>query len=325
MAKYYSSTFGKISGRHGNAVAVVRKDGSTYLRLYAKAGNPRTDKQQAHRAKFALTSRSLAPFNPIFKKTIGITNGISIARSYAFKNAIVGEYPNLSVDYSKLMFSFGTLEKLHNATIAINEAIMTVSWDFKKMYNCHGNDRVSIVVFNKETNQSLHIEDVAMRSDRATKVQVNDSWANDDLCVWAYATQGDKRSDSVFVCNSVETSRSLSGLHVRLEDKLIDNKHIDSPEYFAFNKALKNIIMMICNILCLLKQPILSTNTQNQLSNLIYKPFTNLKHVSNTYNESVLRLNLKSTRKRKFGGLYSKYQNTFTTIPIQIINLQLKI
>ena len=90
MAKYYSSTFGKISGKHGTAVAVIRKDGSTYLRLHVPSSNPRTEKQQAHRAKFALTSKSLVPFNPIFKQTIGITNGISSARSYAFKNSIVG-------------------------------------------------------------------------------------------------------------------------------------------------------------------------------------------------------------------------------------------
>lgn len=315
MAKYYSSTFGKISGRHGNAVAVVRKDGSTYLRLYAKSANPRTEKQQAHRAKFALTSKSLVPFNPIFKKTIGVTNGISTARSYAFKNAIVGEYPSLSVDYSKLMFSFGTLEKLHDASVAINDTVMTVSWGFKKMYNCHSNDSVSIVVFNKETNKSLHIEDIAMRSERAAKIEINDSWANANIYVWAYVTQGDKRSDSVFVDNNSIDNEAIQDVNNELahEGELIQS---------SINKALKNIIMMICNILCLLKQPLISPNIQSQASSLIYKPLSDLIHISNTYNDSVLSPNLKSTCRKIFEGLYGKYQKIFIQIPIMTMSTQ---
>ena len=199
MAKFYSSTFGAISGKHGTAVAVTRKDGLTYLRLHVPASNPRTEKQQAHRAKFALTSKALVPFNPIFKDTIGITNGISVARSHAFKNAIVGDYPNLSVDYEKIMFSFGPLEKLHNASVTRKDNVATLNWDFKEMYNCHAGDSVSIVVFNKDTKQVLHIKDIALRLDKSTKIEIHKAWADSELYFWAYVRGGDKISDSVFV------------------------------------------------------------------------------------------------------------------------------
>ena len=127
MAKFHSSTFGAISGKHGSAVAVTRKDGISYIRMHVIPHNPRTDKQQAHRSKIGLVSRSLAPFNPIFKHTMGLTNGISIARSHAFKHAIVDEYPNFSIDYKKLMFSFGTLEKLQNATTSFNNGVVSIN------------------------------------------------------------------------------------------------------------------------------------------------------------------------------------------------------
>ena len=196
MAKLHSTTFGAISGKHGTAVAVTRKDGTSYLRVHVKAHNPRTDKQQAHRAKFALTSKALAPFNSIFKHTMGVTNGISIARS---KNAIVNEYPNFSIDYKKIMFSFGTLEKLQNASTTSDNGVVSINWDFKKMYNCHGNDSVSLVVFNKDTNQALHIENIASRKDRQTKINIQESWTNSEIYFWAYVRRGDKISDSVAV------------------------------------------------------------------------------------------------------------------------------
>ena len=199
MAKIHSSIFGSISGKHGSAVAVTRKDGISYIRMHVIPHNPRTDKQQAHRSKIGLVSKSLSPFNPIFKHTMGATNGISMARSHAFKHAIVDEYPNFSIDYKKLMFSFGTLQKLQNATSSFHNGIVSINWDFKKMYNCHGNDSVSLVVFNKGTNQALHIEDIALRKKRQAKIDIHKSWVDDELYFWAYVRSGDKVSDSCFV------------------------------------------------------------------------------------------------------------------------------
>ena len=199
MAKIHSSIFGSISGKHGSAVAVTRRDGISYIRMHVIPHNPRTDKQQAHRSKIGLVSKSLAPFNPIFKHTMGATNGISIARSHAFKHAIVNEYPKFSIDYKKLMFSFGTLHKLQNATTSFHNGVVSLNWDFKKMYNCHGNDSVSIVVFNKDTNQVLHIEDIALRKKKQAKIDIHKSWVNDELYFWAYVRNGKKISDSVAV------------------------------------------------------------------------------------------------------------------------------
>ena len=199
MAKIHSSIFGSISGKHGSAVAVTRRDGISYIRMHVIPHNPRTDKQQAHRSKIGLVSKSLAPFNPIFKHTMGATNGISIARSHAFKNAIMDEYPNFSIDYKKLMFSFGTLQKLQNATTSFHNGIVSINWDFKKKHNSHGNDSVSIIVFNKDANKVLHIEDIALRKKKQAKIDIHESWADSELYFWAYVRRGDKVSDSVFV------------------------------------------------------------------------------------------------------------------------------
>lgn len=155
MAKINSTTFGKISGKIGNVVAVVRKDGVNYIKEYnGNPHNPRTDKQQAHRYKLGHTAKALAPFNSLFKELLGSTNGISVARSYAFRNAITGEYPNYSIDYEKLMFTFGKLQKLDNASIIISDRTITLNWSFDENFN-FGDDTVSLIVFNKDTEQTI--------------------------------------------------------------------------------------------------------------------------------------------------------------------------
>ena len=327
MAKFYSSTFGAISGKHGSAVAVTRKDGTTYIRIYTKPSNPRTDKQQAHRAKFALSSKALVPFNPIFKETIGITNGISAARSYAFKNAIVGEYPNFSVDYESLMFSFGPLEKLHNASATCNGDVVTINWDFQKMYNCHADDSANLVVFNKECNQALHIKDVALRKERLSNIIIQDSWADSELYFWAYVTSGDKISDSVFVgkCRPSdvvsdsynETGKCYEDAYSfmnELDVKVNEPKYDYSSDRLSANAFIMRFIMMLCNLLSLFKQAVVGDNIQDFVKVLRYRYYSMVERVENIDNEREFNARLG----RSWGGVFEemcvKYQHIFNTL-----------
>lgn len=288
MAKYYSSTFGAISGKHGSAVAVLRKDGTTYLRLYVKSSNPRTDKQQAHRAKFALSSKALVPFNPIFKKTIGVTNGISTARSHAFKNAIVGEYPNFSVDYEKIMFSFGSLENIQCPSVSVNDGVMSVKWQFDNILDSLGEDSVSFVFYNKDTNQAVHLEDVATRADMEAKIEVHEAWAESDLLLWVYVTSGDEISNSVFVnqiAESIDVEDSID------EDTCsVDNEveHLDVAVHGSGGTSLRTDIRCCCtvdyfgNMMC---------EAYRSLKILLYFILNLAGFVPPTYIAGVLKLN----------------------------------
>lgn len=320
MAKYYSSTFGKISGKHGTAVAVLRKDGSTYLRIYKKPSNPRTDKQQAHRAKFALTSKSLVPFNPIFKKTLGITNGISTARSYAFKNTIVGEYPSLSMDYKKLMFSFGSLEKLQSPSVAFNDGVINLNWDYKKMCNCNADDSVSIVAFNKDDNQVIHIEDIACRSDKDSKIIIPDSWTKSELYLWAYVTSDDKKSDSVFVGRSSDKIMSRSfineGVYSSQQDdsNTVDNKaltceqngscdHITSNMHLSSFEVIANFIMILLNIISTFRQALVGSTIKNSAKAMIISMYNIAEHI-----------NINNAIRRLVEAFWGKYTNISTPL-----------
>ena len=77
MATFKSLTFGKISGKYGDALATQSKaTGKNYLRVASEPTNPRTDKQVAHRAKFGFINSVLVPFYPVFKENFGGHMGI---------------------------------------------------------------------------------------------------------------------------------------------------------------------------------------------------------------------------------------------------------
>jgi hypothetical protein len=88
MAKFKSSTFGEISGKHGNVVAVTMKDGTSYFREYIIPPNPNTVKQQTQRGKFGFVVKELNCMRKMFAVTFGGQYGINRAVSLAMKTCV---------------------------------------------------------------------------------------------------------------------------------------------------------------------------------------------------------------------------------------------
>src|SRR5665647_2482017 len=77
MAQFKSTTFGKISGKYGEALATQSKTtGKNYLRVSSVPSNPRTPKQVEHRGKFGYINRVMRSFYPVLKVTFGGNTGI---------------------------------------------------------------------------------------------------------------------------------------------------------------------------------------------------------------------------------------------------------
>jgi len=85
MTKFKSSTFGKISGKHGDVVAVTMKDGTTYFRAHIIPPNPNTAKQQTQRGKFGFVVKELNCMRSLFTVTFDGQYGINQAVLLAMK------------------------------------------------------------------------------------------------------------------------------------------------------------------------------------------------------------------------------------------------
>lgn len=98
-------------------------------------------------------------------------------------------------------------------------------------------------------------------------------------------------------------------------DYSFDSFNVNS---FWANEAIMNFIMMAYNLMSLFRQVVIGTKIQNFLKTLRYKVFSIAGYIENTDKGRVLKLNLKSTRRTAFEGLWGKYQNISTPILVSL-------
>lgn len=194
MAKYISTTFGQISGRHGTAVGSV-VNGKSVIRVFTKPGNPRTDKQVAHRARFSFTAKLLTPFRPAIYDGFGRgTNGYGKAFSIAFSEAVNVTYPEVSFDLSKVALSQGTLMNPLTATYSVSENQIEVAWDTAVFNNGSPRDLVYLVFYNQDTRAVIYLNAQGVRSDGSFSFGLPANWSENDLAVWLFLSN-DKTSN----------------------------------------------------------------------------------------------------------------------------------
>ncbi|MFT3754042.1 MAG: DUF6266 family protein [Paludibacter sp.] len=186
MAKFNSTTFGTISGRHGSAVAATTKEGKSYLRVYRAPSDPKTDKQVAQRSKFAFANSSLSCFRNLFRETFNHRRGLNMGISYALKNAITGDYPDFTIDYSKLVFTVGNVNQALTVSANHTDNKVTINWDFVDASQSKPDDNVSFIFFNEDTQLSIHMKDVCLRAEKTTEIELPDAWKGSEVYCWLY-------------------------------------------------------------------------------------------------------------------------------------------
>jgi len=188
MAKFKSSTFGKISGKHGDVVAVTMKDGTTYFRAHIIPPNPNTVKQQSQRSKFGFAVKELNCMRKLFTVTFGGQYGINRAVSLAMKTCVSGEFPDFRIDYSRLLLAVGNLALPATQSLQKQaDKVFKLTWSYNKEFLLENpDDEISIVAFNHNLKQIIHLQNNALRASRAVEFSLPDSWLCSDIHAWLY-------------------------------------------------------------------------------------------------------------------------------------------
>ena len=189
MAQFKSTTFGKISGKHGDAVAAVRKDGTCILKVYRVASNPNTAGQKNQRGKFGFVMKELNCMRKLFTATLGGQYGINKAVAIAMKNAVQGEFPDFELDYNHVQISEKLIpSQIHFVITSVEHLSIKISWMPELWPDDMLTSTVSVVVLNPLTKNTLINEEVAAVTDGSVQINLPKLFTDTQLHYWLYLT-----------------------------------------------------------------------------------------------------------------------------------------
>lgn len=196
MAIVKESPIGVVSGRLGQ-IAGGKWRGIYYLRvLPSKVANPRTDKQLSARLKFSVVNGFISCIrqflNVGFKNWAVRMTPSNVAFSYNIKHAVLGTYPNFSIDYPNVLVSRGEVAPATNQVAAATVARTIVfTWeDNSGEMNAAADDRTLLLVYNPEKRQSVYINGLAIRVSGTETITVPSSFSGDLVqCYIAFINQ----------------------------------------------------------------------------------------------------------------------------------------
>lgn len=195
MAKNYQGILGNFSGKVGNVVGRVRDDRTVVAVYQPNVLNPQTSGQMAQRQKLSIVSeflRGAAGFvNKSMKGATKYGTGWSATLRYAMMNAVVGTYPNMEIDATKIALSVGNVDLPFTPSMDVDSGTATFTWaDNTGMGNALATDTICVAFHNDDKNQWIGNETLAARSDRTAQFVLPTGWSGDTVQAYMWVRRG---------------------------------------------------------------------------------------------------------------------------------------
>ncbi|WP_316751796.1 DUF6266 family protein [Pedobacter gandavensis] len=259
MGSLSNGLFGGFNGRVGNLVGYML-NGKSIIRTVGHSGKALTLPRKANCEKMTVVNAFLRPnMNFIRSGFRLITEGTdrnfyNEAVSYNKKFAIQGEYPNISMDYTKALVSMGSLLKADTTTISKHENGIEFKWEVPADLPWRNrNDRAMLLIHFPDAGVSTYVLSGSRRHVGNEVVAIDNNLAESRMEAYISFIDEDAReiSDSVHAgslnVKSIETEDSYEetqeerAKYNTRTDKTPDTDkiaHIDSSG--KFNKRDKN-------------------------------------------------------------------------------------
>lgn len=226
MAICAAGVHGHPSGKIGKLVFYTL-NGQPVCRLIGRAGKP-TLNQMANRQGMSVTMDLLRPMADFIKVSFqleaeGTTkNPHNLATSYNKKQALTGVYPNIQVDYTKVILSKGRLEMAKESRISKGEEGINLSWDAGIAENGAEDDILMVMVSHPAEKKASMLLNAAKRKDGSCFIPLSESKMNSQMEVYICfkSANGTLISDSAYVGN-------LNGLE-ETETERIEKKNYNT-------------------------------------------------------------------------------------------------
>lgn len=198
--------YGPLSGRTGNTVGRVTKNGNVFAARPRKSTKPPTQKQLDVRNRFTLLAEFLG-FLPELVETgfaaySGEMSPMNAALQYNYKKAITGVSPNFSLDLTKVLYSRGkrVTKALGSILASAPEAELTVTWLPTETTTAKKLDKASFVLYCVEQGEFVIVRDVVNREAGTYAIQAPQIFTGDTVhCYMHFTSANNEVSDSVHV------------------------------------------------------------------------------------------------------------------------------
>ena len=195
MGTIKTGILGNVSGKVGNVVGGTWK-GINYLRTMPAGGNSsNTELQVSQRLKFSTVTKFLQPINEFIRvgyraQAVKMT-AFNAAFSYNFRNAIVGDFPDYSINYPTAMVSRGNLAGAINPGCTSTEAAKVIlNWEATSGTGSSSDtDTAIFVIFNESKKEAVYSLNGATRIDGSVNANLPSSYSGDTVhCYLAFMT-----------------------------------------------------------------------------------------------------------------------------------------
>lgn len=147
--------------------------------------------------KFALTLKEMIDIGFYVRKKTMTSMNISVKQ--ILRDAIIGKYPSLFIDFSKVILSMGNLEDITMNSMQLSTTgKLELTWldDRFQEGKCQHDDGVFLFVYNATEEMSFNFMHAAVRSDLAMEIQLPPLSIKDDYHFWIFMASEDRRISS---------------------------------------------------------------------------------------------------------------------------------
>lgn len=176
MARANVDSFNGFIGKVGDTVTYLL-NGKVIKRKIGYSSKPATIAQLSCRQDTPVTNDFLKPVKEFIKigfkaeAKLAKKNANSIISSYTRKNAIKGVYPYKEIDFTKVLFSKGSMPLTPNVKAGLTENGMQFSWDKSlRPGDSRPDDQVMLMVYFPESKTAEYTVNGGARSNYFAKM-----------------------------------------------------------------------------------------------------------------------------------------------------------
>lgn len=197
MARFIKGINGAYSGKVGNVVGSNWRSIDYVRSVPKRSKKPASVKQLEHRAKFGLIISFIAPIKDIVNIGLSDSNlrkytGFNLAVKMLLNAAVVGDYPDIRIDYSKVQLSKGPLAEL--AQLSCEETapqVISIGWlSVLNRFNSFLDDEVVIIMYDLADKVFSIFEDVT-RADEGYTIEMPQNAAGHTMAAWVFVIHRD--------------------------------------------------------------------------------------------------------------------------------------